>query len=736
MVLLSMVARLNITPFIRRLWYNFLYSGFSQGTSRIYFQQIFFTNIFSFLAFLSMIIFGLDNMIQKEYFIGTIELLDACLVLVNIIVLRTNKNIQFAKSILLFSIYIILLILLVYGGIENTGIFWFFTFPAAAFFLEGISYGILWIILLYISSSIILILQQVGLLETAYSLITFRQLFISLLVTSIAIYLYELTRQLNEDDLAKKQKQLGRDIVERIHIEDDLVRSRKDLQDFLDSLSTLSAKVAPDGSFVLVNQIAQQGLGLSRDQLNHIKFLEGPWWSFDHSVQKRVKEKFAQALHGETIKYEEKIFAFKKELTIDFSLIPIKDTSGNVIHIIAEGRDISALKVVEEHLQKSKEALQKEKRQLQEVKQKDEAILENIGEGIIATDDKGITLYINKAAEEMLGWKNEEIVGKQYITMVHMLDKNKHIIPEEKRPVHQLLQGRKMVLNDCYYVRRNETSFPVSFVGTPIRAADKVIGMVVVFRDITEEKEVDRAKTEFVTLASHQLRTPISAISWFTEMLLAGDTGPLNEEQKEQLEQIYKSNQRMAALVNALLNVSRLELGQFPVSPQLANLIELSHTILLKELKDLGNSKELIVNEFYEPALPLLQLDINITRLILQNLFSNAIKYTPKKGTITIRIEKKDPDVLIMVQDTGYGIPKYQQGKIFTKLFRADNIKAIDTDGTGLGLYIVKSTLDAIGGRITVHSEETKGTTFYVTIPLSGMKTQEGTKGLITEQEK
>jgi signal transduction histidine kinase len=263
---------------------------------------------------------------------------------------------------------------------------------------------------------------------------------------------------------------------------------------------------------------------------------------------------------------------------------------------------------------------------------------------------------------------------------------------------------------------------------------NEFIGTVEVFHDVTKEKEVDRAKTEFVSLASHQLRTPLSAINWFAEMLLDGDAGKITNDQRHYIRQIRESNQRMVELINSLLNVSRIELGTFAVEPEPTDILRLAKSVISEEEAQI-RAHNLRIIEKYD-KLPKLSVDPKLFRIILQNLISNAIKYTPGRGTVTVSITRqqggreKEENVLIMVRDTGYGIPKNQQGKIFTKLFRADNVLLKETEGTGLGLYIVKSIVEQSGGAIWFESEEDKGTTFYVTLPFKGMKAKAGGKKL------
>jgi signal transduction histidine kinase len=251
------------------------------------------------------------------------------------------------------------------------------------------------------------------------------------------------------------------------------------------------------------------------------------------------------------------------------------------------------------------------------------------------------------------------------------------------------------------------------------------------YRDRTErrEKAIDLAKSEFLTLASHQLRTPISAIGWLSELLLSGDMGKLNHEQKEHVEHIYASNQRLASIVDAMLIVSGLELKKLDMRIELVDLVAVSRKQLADQVS-LHSDKMLQVSEKYPDQLPKLRLDPRLIKIILQNIFSNALKYTPKNGEVEVSIMQTDQQInpkskgsiLISVRDTGYGISADQQAAVFSKLFRAENIKRHDTDGTGLGLYIVKEVLDEVGGNIWFESEEGKGSTFYVMLPLEGMK--------------
>ena len=376
-----------------------------------------------------------------------------------------------------------------------------------------------------------------------------------------------------------------------------------------------------------------------------------------------------------------------------------------------------------------------EKKLIQE-KAKDEAMLSSIGDGLVATDIKGNIILVNKAFENMLGWKEPEVRDKLISKVIIATDEQGGVIPDSKRLISKILKEiskptttTTTTTTTIYYKKKSGVSFPVIVTVAPIVIKDEVIGAVEVFRDITQEKEIDKAKTEFVSLASHQLRTPLSTINWYAEMLLAGDAGKLKKEQKKYLDEIYIGNQRMVELVNALLNVSRLELGTFVVEPEATDIVQLAKKAVEDEDANIFKRK-IGITEHYDDTIEKLQVDPKLLHMVFQNLISNAIKYTPEKGTVDFSIKKEKDHILVSVADTGYGIPKNQQDKIFTKLFRADNVRAKDTEGTGLGLYIVKAIIEHSGGNIWFESEENKGTTFYITLPLEGMKKREGTKAL------
>jgi len=363
----------------------------------------------------------------------------------------------------------------------------------------------------------------------------------------------------------------------------------------------------------------------------------------------------------------------------------------------------------------------------------DDAILHAIGQGLCVTNLEGVVTKVNKIFEEMVGYSAKELLGKKLANTVVMVNENGQALLGESRVVTRALaEGKAIVSNPesfHYYVRKDGTRFPIAYSTTPIYRDGKILGCVLVVRDITQEEQIDRAKTEFVSLASHQLKTPLSAISWFTELLMTGEAGKMTSKQITFLKEIYDSYKRMAELVDALLNTSRIDMGNFSISPKSCDLKEIAKDVVTEIKPELILKKHQLKQEF-EKGLPNIFADPNLVRMIFQNLLTNSIKYTPDKGNILLHVgmDEKKKNFIISVKDNGYGIPESEKSKIFGKLYRADNIRSKVTEGTGLGLYIVKSVVDRSGGKVWFESEVNKGTSFYVTYPVTGMKAKAGTK--------
>lgn len=232
--------------------------------------------------------------------------------------------------------------------------------------------------------------------------------------------------------------------------------------------------------------------------------------------------------------------------------------------------------------------------------------------------------------------------------------------------------------------------------------------------DITKQKQVDKAKTEFVSLASHQLRTPISGMKWNIELLET--TGALTETQAAYVAKIRKSAERMDSLVADFLSVSKLDLGTFV--PEYAEVaLEPFFQGVVDEYDALATQKSVRINTEWPSDMGALRTDAHLLQMITSNLLGNAVKYTVDGGDVRFAVSLERDKVTITIADTGIGIPAADQDMLFSKLFRASNARSLVTDGTGLGLYIVKEAIQILGGTISFTSKEGEGSTFVVTLP-------------------
>lgn len=246
-------------------------------------------------------------------------------------------------------------------------------------------------------------------------------------------------------------------------------------------------------------------------------------------------------------------------------------------------------------------------------------------------------------------------------------------------------------------------------------------------------KEVDRLKSEFVSLASHQLRAPLTAINWYIELFMKNIPASLSSTQLNDLEKIRKGSSRMVRLVNSLLNVARLDSGRLTIQPISTNLLQFLDS-LVSELQPLAQHHGCELS-FLRPAttFPRLAIDKSLLRQVLTNLVENALKYSgdAKKCRVEVMAaQRAEQGYVIAVKDWGIGIPLKDQPYVFKKFFRASNAARVDTEGSGLGLYVGKMIMRASGGNLGFVSEHGKGSTFFITIPANGMMSHKGEVGL------
>lgn len=428
------------------------------------------------------------------------------------------------------------------------------------------------------------------------------------------------------------------------------------------------------------------------------------------------------------------------------NIAPIKDAAGIVIGWIATEEDITEIESQREKLaeqgtdlEKSKSALlniledlETEKNQIALANAKNTAILSSIVDGLISVDKDGMILFANKAFETLLATREVDVVGKKISHVIQQEDSfGKPILAPDSSSLANL--GRSLTVSTPdfrYIIRKDGTKFPAVSSFTPISIENTVFGAVFLFRDVTKEKELERAKSEFVSIASHQLRTPLTGIRWVSEYLLKKLKLPAKP--KSYLQDIHSSTARLADLLDILLNLARIEEGAIGTSPQPLEIVSFIQTYL-DECRPLLDKKKLKLDFHTSHSEIDVHTDTSALRNIVQSIISNAIEYTPAKGAIHVSLEAKKGYFLIQVSDSGIGIPKDEQPKIFTKFMRATNAQNVKAAGTGLGVYIAKQATELLGGKIWFTSEENKGTTFFVELPVKS--TQSGGTKSFSHQE-
>ncbi len=356
-------------------------------------------------------------------------------------------------------------------------------------------------------------------------------------------------------------------------------------------------------------------------------------------------------------------------------------------------------------------------------------LIQSMTNGVLRFDSDWRITAVNPIFEKMVERQKIEYSLKEFLDYFSEHQKNGSKELDLKFFVEKTLKsGHPTFVDEVYF---NKSIFEISVV--PVHDyAGRVTGGAIILHDITHIKEIDELKTEFVSVASHQLRTPLTAIKLFVEMLLAEDVGVLNSDQKEYLVNVQESSSRMIRLVNNLLNVSRIETDRLRIDPQDTDIVAFIGQAV-EEVGPLAELKKCKI-DFVKAKLSsnILPIDQTLMHQVFHNLLTNSIHYSKAEGgIISISIGEDKDSVIITVKDNGIGIPEDSKNKIFQKFYRADNAVKASTEGSGLGMYVVKMIVAASGGKIWFESEENKGTSFYVSIPKSGMKKKAGEKTLV-----
>ncbi|HJV32863.1 MAG TPA: ATP-binding protein [Patescibacteria group bacterium] len=374
------------------------------------------------------------------------------------------------------------------------------------------------------------------------------------------------------------------------------------------------------------------------------------------------------------------------------------------------------------------EDVEESKRQIEAERRREIASFNALAEGVIAADKNGRIFLCNPTAARVLGTAAELVVGQQLERVLRLFQEDDAVM--RTRSFEEAYAGRTVALGDRLRLMRQDGSHvPVSGNVAPyLDEENRTTGIVVAFRDVTVEREIDRQKSDFISIASHQLRTPLSALRWFLDLLLAGDAGALKPTQREYLGDMSVSVTRMIKLVGDLLNISRIESGRTKPNPERVDTRAFVDS-MAREIEPLARQKRLAFTHATAKEAVDFYADPNLARQALSNVLSNAVKYTPEGGSVALDVAVKGRETVFRVKDTGLGIPKSQRYRVFDKFFRGENVVAQETVGSGLGLYVVKTIMDMSGGRVRFDSVEGKGTTFELAFPNEALALPDAASG-------
>lgn len=377
-------------------------------------------------------------------------------------------------------------------------------------------------------------------------------------------------------------------------------------------------------------------------------------------------------------------------------------------------------------------------------------ILNSAGEGIFGLDLDGKTTFANLAACKMLGFQEEELLGKGQHALIHHTHPNGNPYAREDCPIYAAFKdGNDHQESEEVFWRKDGSSFPVEYMSKPILDGGKIIGAVVTFTDITSRKAAEdelqfaykkleerieertqelndakelaekhnHAKSEFLSRMSHELRTPMNAILGFAQIMDDSRKDPLSDSHKSRIHQILKAGNHLLELINEVLDLARIEAGKITVSLEPVQIAELARDVLnvTKPMAEKFNIE--LIDQITEHDKVYVMADKTRLKQVLLNLVSNGIKYNRKEGRVTLRLGNQKPDnIIIQVVDTGMGIPPEKIGKIFEPFDRlgAENSEA---EGTGIGMTISKKLVELMNGHIHIDSTLGKGSQFSVSLP-------------------
>jgi PAS domain S-box-containing protein len=376
--------------------------------------------------------------------------------------------------------------------------------------------------------------------------------------------------------------------------------------------------------------------------------------------------------------------------------------------------------------------------ELNEVASKSEVVINAIGDGVMFIDAQGLIQLINPAAQAIVGWGKQDAITLHYKSVLKLINQKDETLDETNDPISLALNNNQQIKsNDLNLVTNSGKKIAISLLISPVGTIGS--GVIVVFRDITKERDEGREQAEFISTASHEMRTPVASIEGYLGLALNSQTAQIDERARQFITKAHESAEHLGHLFQDLLDVSKSEDGRMSNNPKVTNIVIFIRDIV-QGLRQKADEKGLRLiykpmpddaNERFMAPEYLVNLDNDHIREIVNNLVDNAIKYT-LKGEVSIDVTGDDEHVIFSVKDSGIGIPNEDIPHLFQKFYRVDNKDTHEIGGTGLGLYLCRKLAEMMGGRIWVESKYGEGSTFNVELPR--ISRQEAEK--LKEQEK
>ncbi len=361
--------------------------------------------------------------------------------------------------------------------------------------------------------------------------------------------------------------------------------------------------------------------------------------------------------------------------------------------------------------------------ELSQVSNQSDIVINAIADGVVAVDGQGIVQLINPAAQQIIGWVKQDALRLDYRSVLQLFNHKNESVSEAQDPVQQCLHtNEKIETDELQLATTSGKKIMVSLLVSPIGQIGS--GAIIVFRDITAQRAEERQQAEFISTASHEMRTPVAAIEGYIGLALNPQTATIDEKAKLYLAKAHESAQHLGRLFQDLLDISKAEDGRLDNTPRVIDVVAYMRDITLS-FNHMATTKGLILlykpdtsnsaDQKLSPAF-FVSADADHLREVTANLIENAIKYT-KTGDVTVNVAGDDAHVEITITDTGIGIPQEDIAHLFQKFYRVDNSDTREIGGTGLGLYLCRRLIETMGGRIWVTSEYGKGSTFHIEMP-------------------